>query len=214
VLLTIGGLKGGIGKTTSAGFLAAALSRTGRTLAIDADPQSQSLFDWAQVAAERGISLPWDCQPWATPDVARKVRMVRDQYDHIVIDTGGETSRLFREAVSVAPELVIPVRPNLIELRRIPATFEAAAEVESVTGTAVYPRVLLVGVDTRAGDAPAARDFLTTGATGPDGQPAPIPTMQAQVRQSVLYPRSFGTEVDDLGDYADVLAELLAGVAA
>ncbi|GAA3455932.1 ParA family partition ATPase [Dactylosporangium matsuzakiense] len=204
--ITVGGLKGGIGKTTSAAFIATALAQDGPTLAVDADPQSQSLFDWYQMAVEAGYELPWACHPWVGDDLARRVRMIAPEYKHVVIDTGGETSRLFRAAVAVAGELVIPVRANPIEMRRIPATLEAAGEVEDIAEVEIYPRVLLV-CTTRSKDVQGARDFLK--ANDP-----PIPTMDAQVRQGVLYSRAFGTVPADLGDYAAVVAELTAAAAA
>lgn len=204
--VTVGGLKGGIGKTTTSVFLAAALAETGPTLVIDADPQSQSLYDWAQLAIERGDPLPYDVIPWGTDDLARKVRGLVDRYEHVVIDVGGETSRGFRAAVSVAPELIITCRPHMIEMRRIPATIEAAREVQDLTGVEVFPRVLLVAVDSRAGDEAVAREFL--GSSG-------LPTMASRVRQGVLYVRAFGhSPAGELGDYAGVLAELRAEVTA
>jgi chromosome partitioning protein len=203
--LTIGCLKGGTGKTTSAVFLAAALAQDGPTLLVDADPQSQSAYDWSQLAVDRGDLLPYEVQPWATTDLARKVRGVADRYAHVVIDVGGENPAMFRAAASVTGELLVPVSPSEAELRRIPATFAAAAEVENMTGVEVYPRILLVKVDSRTGDGPAAREFL---------QASDLPVMAAQVRDAVLYPRSYGHVPADPGDYAAVLAELLAEVPA
>src|SRR5829696_6229571 len=48
--LTVCNLKGGTGKTMSSVYLAAGLSRRGRTLAVDADPQG-SLLSWSEEAA-------------------------------------------------------------------------------------------------------------------------------------------------------------------
>ncbi|MEU8023711.1 AAA family ATPase [Micromonospora haikouensis] len=203
--ITIGGLKGGIGKTTSAVFLAAALAADGPTLAIDADPQSQSLYDWTQVAIGRGDPLPYDVIPWATNDLATKVRGLRDRYKHLIIDVGGETSAMFRQATCVAPELLIPCRPHPIELRRIPATLASAQEVQQLTGVEVYPRVLLVAVNPTAGDEAVAREFLAT-----EG----IPTMDSRVRVGVGYVRAFGHHPGPaLGDYTSVLEELRTEVA-
>ena len=218
LMITIGGLKGGIGKSTTSVFLATAIARRrlkkappadGTTalkpLLVDADPQSQTAYDWAQIALSRDYTLPWQCLPWATDDLPGKVRGMRGMCSDVVTDVGGETSKMFRASVSVCPELIIPVRANLIELRRIPATIEAAREVENLTGTKIYPRVLLVCVDTRAGDADVAREFLAKNK---------IPVMKSFVRQGVLYPRTFGHVPDDLGDYDAVLNEINEDVAA
>jgi chromosome partitioning protein len=220
LMITVGGLKGGIGKSTTSVFLATAIARRRlkkaaaqiepllnglKPLLVDADPQSQTAYDWAQIALSRGYTLPWQCLPWATDDLPAKVRGMHDLCSDVITDVGGETSKMFRASVSVCPELIIPVRPNLIELRRIPATIEAAREVENLTGTKVYPRVLLVCVDTRAGDADVAREFLAKNK---------VPVMKAHVRQGVLYPRTFGHVPDELGDYDAVLNEINEEVAA
>ncbi len=201
MLITIGGLKGGLGKSTTAWFLGTGLGRLGATLLIDADPASQSLFSWSNRAVEAGYELPFEVQPWSTLDLARKVRSVRERYEHIVIDTGGETSRLFSVALTVAPMLVIPVGPYIAELERLPASFEAARQVEQETGDQVDPRILLVKVDKRTRNGADARAYL--GGLG-------LPVMTADVRFSVPdYARAPGHVPDDLGDYRSVLDELL-----
>lgn len=203
--VTIGNLKGGVGKTTTAVHLAAGLARTGPTLLVDADPQSQSAYDWSLTAQDRGEPLPVEVYP-CVDDLGRRVRGMADRYAHIVIDTGGENDRLFRAACAVAPELVVPVSPSLIDVRRIPATFAAAREAQDATGVEVFARVLLVRVDARTADGPAARAFL-------EGEGLPV--MGAQVRDAVAYARAFGyAPGGQLGDYEAVLAELLAEVPA
>ena len=54
--LTVCNLKGGTGKTMSSVYLAAGLSRRGRTLAVDADPQG-SLLSWSEEAAAAGTEF-------------------------------------------------------------------------------------------------------------------------------------------------------------
>jgi chromosome partitioning protein len=206
VLLTIGGLKGGLGKSTTAWFLGAGLARTGPTLLVDADPASQSLFGWASQAIEAGHELPFEVQPWSTLDLGRKIRAIGDRYEHIVIDTGGETSRLFAISCAVTHDLLVPVGPYRAELERLPATFEAARQVEEETGDPVYPRILLVKVDRRTLNGPQAREYLAG---------AGLPVMAAEVRFSVPdYARAPGFVPDELGDYQAVLDELLAADAA
>lgn len=200
MLLTIGGLKGGLGKSTTAWYLGTGLARTGSTLVVDADPASQSLFTWACRAIDAGQALPFTVQPWSTPDLGRKLRAVAPDFDHIVVDTGGETTRLFEEAVKVTQNLIIPCAPNVAEIERLPATLEAASEAEMVLGEPITVRILLVRVDGRARDGADARTALM-------GRGWPV--MGAMVRDSVEYSRAPGVIPTTLGDYGPVLDELL-----
>jgi chromosome partitioning protein len=202
MLLTIGGLKGGLGKSTSAWFLATGLGRMGPTLLVDADPASQSVFTWANRAIDAGYDLPFEVQPWSTLDLGRKIAAVRDRYEHVVIDSGGETDKLFRVSCRTTGDLVIPVGPYTAELERLPATFQAAQEVELEHDVPVYPRILLVKVDGRTRNGLDARGYL-------DG--LGLPVMAAAVRFSVPdYARAPGHIPASLGDYQAVLDELLA----
>lgn len=200
MMITVGGLKGGLGKSTTAWYLGTGLARTGSTMVVDADPASQSLFTWACRAIDGGQALPFTVQPWATPDLGRKLRAVAPDFDHIVVDTGGETTRLFEESLKVTRDLIIPCAPNVAEIERLPATLESASVAEMVLGEPITVRILLVRVDGRARDGADARTALL--ARG-------WPVMGAMVRDSVEYSRAPGVIPTSLGDYGAVLDELL-----
>lgn len=194
VRLTVGNLKGGVAKTTSSVHLACGLARTGRTLLVDADPQAASALDWSTVASE---AFPVTVIPWAGADLARRVRDVADDYAHVVIDTGGENDEILGQALLVTDELVVPVAPSLIELRRLPATFQLAAKVDVISP--VTARVLLCKVRTGTRSAIEARELLES---------LDIPVMAASVGLREMYSAAFGTAPADLGEYEDVLTEL------
>lgn len=194
VRITVGNLKGGVAKTTTAVHLAAGLSRTGRTLLVDADPQAASALDWSTVAGE---DFPATVIPWAGADLARRVRDVADDYVHVVIDTGGENDEILGAALMVTDELIVPVAPSLIELRRLPATFQLAAKVDVLSP--VTARVLLCKVRSGTRSAADARELLET---------LDLPVMEAQIGLREMYPNAFGSAPVDLGEYDQVLAEL------
>ena len=50
--ITVGNLKGGSAKTTSAVHLALGLARDGRTLLVDADPEQPQSHEWAETAGD------------------------------------------------------------------------------------------------------------------------------------------------------------------
>lgn len=192
--LTVGNLKGGVAKTTTSVHLACGLARSGRTLLVDADPQAASALDWSTVAGE---AFPVTVIPWSGSDLARRVKDVADDYAHVVIDTGGENDEILGQALLVTDELVVPVAPSLIELRRLPATFQLAAKVDVISP--VTARVLLCKVRSGTRSGIEARELLE----GLD-----LPVMAAQIGLREQYSQAFGTAPADLGEYAAVLAEL------
>ncbi|THJ75380.1 ParA family protein [Candidatus Frankia alpina] len=196
VRITIGNLKGGVAKTTTAMHLAAGLP--GRVLLVDADPQASTALDWSTSAGDA-----WPDRivvvPWPQADLARRVRAVADDYDHLVIDTGGEDDSILAAALMVADELVIPVAPSPLDLRRLPATFALAARVDAVSP--VSARVLLVKVRRNTASARDSRALL---------EDMGLPVMESSVSLWEQYIQAFGALPVDLGEYADVLAELAA----
>lgn len=194
--ITVGNLKGGTAKTTSAVFLALALGRSGRTLLVDADPQGSAL-DWS----ENTEDWPEDVTviPWATRDLAKRVGQVAGDYDHIVIDTGPEHDVILRQALMATDHLIVPVAPSPMELRRLSDTFNLAAEVDAVSP--VWAHVLMCKVRENSRAAAEAVAYLE----GLD-----LPTFETRLHLWDAYLLAWGSAPEDLGEYAVLLDELRA----
>lgn len=212
--LMIGMIKGGVGKSTTAWMLLCELAKRGhRALGVDADPSSQTLHDCYREAIANGYTVPFEVISWPAAaglvDGVGKAATDR-RATAVVIDVGGDGDAIFDQAAVYSDELLIPTGPTPPEMRRLPATFTAAARVHAVSPIA--PQVLLVRTTTRARDEQAARDFLASVELPSGGHGLPV--LDARVPYSVLIPRLFGHVVDDTGPYADVLDEILAQRAA
>lgn len=192
--ICVGNLKGGTAKTTTALYLALGFAREGRTLLVDADPQ-QSALDWSTHAEEWPGAVT--VIPWATRDLARRIGEVSGDYAHVVIDTGPEHDLILRQALLATDQLIVPVAPSPMELRRLDATFDLAAEIDAVS--TVYAHVLLCKVRAGTRSSSEARAMLD------DMQ---LPVMAAETHLWESYSLAWGTAPDDLAEYAAILDEL------
>jgi chromosome partitioning protein len=187
-------LKGGVCKSTSAVYLAAGLARHGRTLLVDADPQG-TVLTWSELAGDGFppvVSLP-------TRDLRRRLRELAKDYEHVVIDTAPGNPAISRSAVLAADVVVIPTSPTLVDLDRLRPTLELLAEVEEQQPFQV--RILLTRVRAGTISGRTAREFLA--------DEAELPLFEAMITLRELYGASFGLVIENLGEYADVLQELL-----
>jgi chromosome partitioning protein len=109
MILAVLNQKGGVGKTTVATHLAAALARRGaKVLLIDADPQASAL-DWPAARTDPPlfpvISLP-------KPVLHRKVPTHAAGYDHVVIDGPPQVADITRSAIMASDAVLIPIQPS------------------------------------------------------------------------------------------------------
>ncbi|MEV7264003.1 ParA family protein [Micromonospora aurantiaca] len=218
--LAIANLKGGTGKSTSAWMLLCELTRRGhRVLGIDADPVSQTLADCYRTAIANGYPMPFEVLSWpSATGLVDGVRMAAAERraTAVVIDVGGdgggghEATAIFDQAALYAEKLLIPAAPTPPDLRRVMATFLAAARVNSLSP--IDPHVLLVRYKTTARSEAAGRLWLAELETPWGG--VGLPVLDAGIPDAEIIPRLFGHLVDDTGRYADVVDELYPHLAA
>lgn len=188
--IAIVNLKGGTGKTTSAVGLSSALSRSGRTLLVDADPQASALA-WSEEAA-----FPFPTIGLPVRDLQTRLIQIGAEYEHVVIDTPPANQPIVRSSVLAVDAVLIPLAPSGLELRQLGPTFELLAELEPHTPLL---RVLLTQVHAHTVAVREARRLLAD---------VEVPLLHAEVPHRQGYRTAFGGPLT-LTHYESVLAELL-----
>jgi chromosome partitioning protein len=192
--LAIVNTKGGVGKTTTAIYTATGLHRLGRTLLVDADRQKSALL-WS---AEDPI-FPFTVVSLPVTDLHRRLADLGRGYDHLVIDTPPGDTGIIRSAVMAAEVVIVPASPTGLDLNRLLPTTELLAEIEPVHPVSFG--VLLTKVRRGTLSARGVREVLAE---------AGLPVLDVQIPLSEAFAGSFGLAPTDLGEYDQLVKELLA----
>ncbi|PRB66834.1 ParA family protein [Arthrobacter sp. MYb213] len=115
--------KGGVGKTTSAIYIACALVADGHTVELwDTDMQG-SATEWAEDAAESEKPLPF---PVKIVNLAKLKRIAgQSTSDYIVIDTPPGDPATIDAVIKIADVVIMPTEAAIMDLKRLIATNEA-----------------------------------------------------------------------------------------
>lgn len=109
MILTVGGEKGGVGKSTLAVHLSYMLRVAGRDpILIDADPQG-SASNFASARDERGAEPRLSCVQKLGKSLAHEVKALAGRFSDIIIDTGGRDTVELRLAMLVSERVVVPI---------------------------------------------------------------------------------------------------------
>jgi chromosome partitioning protein len=189
IVISIVHTKGGVGKTTSAIYLAAAAARQGlRVVVLDADPQGSALL-WAQAAAAAGEPMPFTV-------LAADMRMITapPTADLVLIDTPPGYPQLIDAAIDAADFVLLPTGASPLDLMRAWPTLQV---------TAHRPTVLLTQVMLNSKLAVEARAAL-------EDEGVPVLSTPIVRREGVR--QAFASVPRDLVGYGDVLAEILEAI--
>jgi chromosome partitioning protein len=109
MILTVGGEKGGVGKSTLATHLAYMLAAAGKDpLLIDADPQGSS-SNFTAARDEREATPRLTCVQKLGKGLAHDVRALSTRYSDVIVDTGGRDTVELRLAMLVSDRVLVPI---------------------------------------------------------------------------------------------------------
>ena len=201
MILALLNQKGGVGKTTLAVHIAAALAIKGRSvLLVDADPQGSAL-DWA---ASRQADPLFSVVGLPKSNLHKEIPAHAAKYDDVIIDGPPRVNELARAAILASNMIVIPVQPSpydvwaakdIVDLLREAAVFKANQICRFVINRKI--------VNTAIG-----RDVVE--ALGDYN----IPVLPTSVAQRVAFAESAGqgstvVETDPAGQAAEEINELV-----
>ncbi len=120
MIVVVAALKGGVGKTTTAVYLAAlaAGSRKSATL-VDADPQASSA-DWIETATDDQLEAVTPVEAPTDRLLSRALSRI-DGDEVAVVDTPPGNERLLAKAIDVADVVIVPARVGGVENTRVEA---------------------------------------------------------------------------------------------
>lgn len=119
MLILVGGEKGGSGKSCLAQNLAVYFARDKKAivLMVDCDPQ-RTTSDWIQ-ARNTDPSLPSINCIQLYGKIRNDLLSMKQHYDYVIVDCGGQDNLALRAAMSVAEHAIIPLRPKRRDLKTV-----------------------------------------------------------------------------------------------
>lgn len=180
--------KGGVGKTTSAGYVSMCLHQAGcEVIGLDSDPD-QSWIKWAHTGV-----LPYSVMEVDRQSVNEQVKAL-DSY--VVIDTPPNDPEIIYDVGEVADELIVPLAPTAFDINRLATTLKAVARVEKMRSKPLSSVLLVKWRD----NLNISQEVMQT------LQSEEVPLLDNKIRDLTRY-RSFDTPTY-LEEYEAVLKEL------
>ncbi len=184
-------LKGGVGKTTSAMFLATISSWYDReTVLIDADEEGSSL-SWAAHAED----LPFKVVKAERDGLLQQVKAYKDKGLNVFIDTPPNNREVLSRSSMIADYIIVPIIPTGLDIDRMMPGLLLLKDIQAVKEVEIV--ILLNRFDNRkrlAQEALAALDAY--------------PVLNSKIRDLTRYEQSFGTTPTYIFEYLRVWTEL------
>ena len=160
MIIVVGGIKGGSGKTTIATNLAVIRSAENHDLLlIDADDQ-ETATDFTILRNERSEgNAGYTSIKLAGPAVRTQTQRLADKYQDIIIDTGGRDTTSQRAALTIADLLLVPFVPRSFDIWTLEKVGALVGEMQPANQN-LKAYAFLNRADSRGQDNDEAMSFL------------------------------------------------------
>lgn len=135
-IITVGGIKGGSGKSTTAINITIALSNISEdVLLVDADDQESAtdFTNWRNHTL--GNEAGYTSVKLAGEAVRNEVIKLKNKYKYIIIDTGGRDTSSQRAAMSISNLFLIPFVPRSIDIWTLEKVKKLIEEIKTINPT-------------------------------------------------------------------------------
>jgi chromosome partitioning protein len=145
MIIVIGGIKGGSGKTTIATNLAVMRSIGKKVLLVDADEQ-KSAWDWSQqrdTCEQDILKGTFSTVCMSGKAIYSNLERLKKDFDDIIVDTGGRDTTSQRSALCVADKFILPFKPSSIDIWTL-------GPIKQILNECVNPKLISYGFISQA----------------------------------------------------------------
>lgn len=159
MILVVGGVKGGCGKTTIATNLTVLRSsQKKKVLLVDADEQNTA-SDWAATRVSLGIPTEWTTIRLSGKSIDFQIEKLRHDFDDIIIDVGGRDTTSQRSALLIADVLLLPFKPRSFDVWTLGKVKSIISEIKTINKKLICLAVINEA-DPKGSDNDEAKEIL------------------------------------------------------
>lgn len=158
MLITIGSVKGGVGKSIIATNLTYLRSLKGTTLLVDCDEQRNAL-DWTEQRIAQGIDTPWVAISLTGKYVYAQIQKMVKDYRNIIFDCSAKDTTTQRSCLTISDIFLIPFRPKSFDVWTVKLVKQMVDEVR-IVNPKIKPYIVLNQCDSRGQDNQDALSIL------------------------------------------------------
>lgn len=128
MIIGIVNTKGGVGKTTTAIYLASALERDGYSVVVYDLDQQGSASDWADRAEDSGEPMPFKVEISNARRLERSLLQAGEK-TVVILDTPPGENKAIEAAIKLSDFVVVPTQASAIEIARVWETLPSLVNV-------------------------------------------------------------------------------------